>query len=574
MKKVIMTLIILFFFSSLVYAETDEVKRLILKGKWNRWDYGQEVDFDELLYYLNKALEIDPNSSIAHYERGQINWMLGKIEIDYRRYDKSIPFFKKALNDLNDAIAYDPGNVNWYTSMSSNWYRHKCYICRGDTYFCLGNMKRFCQDYEKACNIMYISESCSDYAFGSYCKKIGNIEDDYLSAERIHFIFSNMKNEADYTYDAGVMNFERGSFTKKGANEAIVIFYDKNQPNATGYIEVWIMIYDEAWIPFKKIGDSNDTKYKLIDVNNDSISEIYIWEQNLGHGCCGIWDSVLSLKGGKLNKIYSEKGFDYGASSSPLWCFNDENKDDYTYPLKKELIELNKIHFEDRDKDGLTEMIVNKTKEFYVFSDERSWEYDSKETETIIYDFLDNGDSILATKLQDVPTIIGVPEVKTISSLNPSKLVSPDNQGDWKQFFLESINFVNSGIKYNIGGVYIDVLFKTSISNSDNVKTVVAITSDGKKHTMKRDPINRNDYTVNIIYRDHIVVAKNILSVIVPILLPLNFGTIITDFPFEKDHNTLCIEKVLVTDKSDKEQTFKVNRPIPTVFEPPYVGNF
>lgn len=139
--------------------------------EWNvkgdeRYDAG---DFDTAIEYYTKAIELNPEFSLAYFSRASAYSNLGWYEeaiIDYTRAIELSPEFamlygnrgavynelgryEEALVDLNKAIELDPGYVNAYNN-------------RGYTYYMLGDMKKARVDLKKACE-MGFEPACQNY---------------------------------------------------------------------------------------------------------------------------------------------------------------------------------------------------------------------------------------------------------------------------------------------------------------------------------------------------------------------------------------------------------------------------
>ena len=159
----------------------------------NGLDYAAKGDFDKAIQNLNKAVELNPQYSLAYYNRAYVYSEIGKIDNALSDYSKAIEcnpkdalaysnrgklLFDKynkldqAMSDFNKAIEIEPGNGKFYYN-------------RGLLYDVQGNSEAALKDYTKAIELIpsysdaynnrggvYTAQGDLDKAISDYNKSI------------------------------------------------------------------------------------------------------------------------------------------------------------------------------------------------------------------------------------------------------------------------------------------------------------------------------------------------------------------------------------------------------------------
>lgn len=172
-----------------------------------------------------------------------------------------------------------------------------------------------------------------------------------LTEKRVRELFLNKMNDDGQNYNLTDIKLVQGSFTKTGALEAVVSFYDHNQCHASGWTEVWLLKYENGWRLMRKLADSDSVVFKLVDLESDGRSEILITTSAGGQGYQGIEGELISVSENSVSTLYSFRGFD---NTGAL--------------VEGEAQCLHNIEFKDVDNDGILELMD--TEERKTFSSE------------------------------------------------------------------------------------------------------------------------------------------------------------------------------------------------------------
>jgi sulfatase modifying factor 1 len=133
-----------------------------------------------------------------------------------------------------------------------------------------------------------------------------------------------------------------GVFTEKGQNESIVSFYDGDQCHAEGWSEIWLLRFNNGrWKAIKNLADSDNVSFKTINIDGDSINEVWIEASSGGQGYFGTFGRLVSLVGNKEIILYGNEGEDnQGAGQDSL---------------------LHEVDFKDIDNDKILELLDTTT---------------------------------------------------------------------------------------------------------------------------------------------------------------------------------------------------------------------
>ncbi|MBN1882394.1 MAG: serine/threonine protein kinase [Deltaproteobacteria bacterium] len=200
--------------------------------------------------------------------------------------------------------------------------------------------------------------------FGSGC-------DDYLDESIIRSVFASTANEEGASYDLMNVYYFEGSFTAPNRREAIVSFEDYNQSNVSEVSEVWLITCDGGWHKELLVIEGDYCEINTVDVNNDGVDELEAYVSNYSSGFGGVAYYLFALKGGYVNTVYTVFGEDQlGAPSD--WAYNADHY----------------IYFEDRDGNGILELIDELTYTYYSYDYHyNEWEYQSDEYYIYVYTF-------------------------------------------------------------------------------------------------------------------------------------------------------------------------------------------
>jgi len=135
-----------------------------------------------------------------------------------------------------------------------------------------------------------------------------------LTADVVRAVFSAQINEEGnpYDLDPASISFREGSFTRPGAREALVWFFDRNQSHAAGWAELWLMRDDGGWKSVMVIEQSDRMDARLIDAGGKGISAVFLTatHQATGGFVSSYW-ALVSLYGGTPSTLYSADGSDF-----------------------------------------------------------------------------------------------------------------------------------------------------------------------------------------------------------------------------------------------------------------------
>ena len=159
-------------------------------------------------------------------------------------------------------------------------------------------------------------------------------------------VFGHMKNEDGFSFSIQDIDVIPGSFTAKGEQEAIVLFFDENQCHAAGWAEVWLLGYrkykaGKGWIPISKIIEGDWVSAKAVDIDHDGVKEVFV---QTGGGNQGYFEDgylLISLKGGKSRTLLELTGLNYLGG---------------IFPQETLLVQHN-VHFADVSGDSVLEAI-------------------------------------------------------------------------------------------------------------------------------------------------------------------------------------------------------------------------
>ncbi len=193
---------------------------------------------------------------------------------------------------------------------------------------------------------LFILVNCAKHSDEFSANKSNNkiIHNLKLTENTIKHLFTNKLNEDKNYYQLESIKTKTGMFTRKNVIEGVASFDDSNQCNASGAGEIWLLRYNKKWEIIKKLedGSSGGASFKTIDINKDSINEIWITRNGGGQGNMYSQDLILSLENNSSTILFVN------------YSYND------CAPLSNNLIASNEKHeisFKDIDDDGIFEII-------------------------------------------------------------------------------------------------------------------------------------------------------------------------------------------------------------------------
>jgi hypothetical protein len=174
-----------------------------------------------------------------------------------------------------------------------------------------------------------------------------------LVQDTIIGIFSHETNEDGFYYKPEGIKIAEGSFTKEGAREAIVSFWDYTQSHADAPGELWLLTYNGSWAPKLRVDEADGFDFRLLDLNRDGVDEIFYSASTMHTGVTRQKYCFVTLKGDKVQKLYNEDSLEFDDFSS----YKDAHSGE---PHRHE------IDFRDTDHDGDLEMIDTTINGAYV----------------------------------------------------------------------------------------------------------------------------------------------------------------------------------------------------------------
>jgi len=201
--------------------------------------------------------------------------------------------------------------------------------------------------------------------------------DHSLDAQKIREIFSEYGESLEdhenkngtYYKNIGDIDWTRGSFTEQGAEEALVTFYDHNQPHVHGWSEMWMLAYDTGWKIYTKLADSGDISFRKVDLEEDGKSEVYVTSRASNQGYVTERGRLIYFGKDGAFVIYENEGF-------------DEKGTGKDFPKSR----THDVEFRDLDGDGISEIIDKEKHEtFSLGKDGVEYNTVRKKSETNIY---------------------------------------------------------------------------------------------------------------------------------------------------------------------------------------------
>ncbi|MGK7388865.1 MAG: tetratricopeptide repeat protein [Candidatus Cyclobacteriaceae bacterium M2_1C_046] len=117
--------------------DPENVRALLSMAKYY---YSQEDDYENAIFYVDKALKIDDKNAMAYVIRGRANQKLGNIQ--------------EALSDYNNAIAVNRDYAD-------------AYLSRGSLRFAVNNKTKACADFKTA---SALGSAQADELLEKYCR--------------------------------------------------------------------------------------------------------------------------------------------------------------------------------------------------------------------------------------------------------------------------------------------------------------------------------------------------------------------------------------------------------------------
>lgn len=183
-----------------------------------------------------------------------------------------------------------------------------------------------------------------------------------LNDALIRKLFEDSSRNQESTRGLSEIRWERGSFTRAGASEAVVAFYDGNQCHACGWSEVWLLRYTHGWQATRRLADSDRVSFQVIDIEGDGKSEIWIETSDGNQGAFSSEGQLLTLEGDAISVMYINSGHDNRGAG-----------------VAGEAVRAHAVEFRDLDHDGILEIVDTETREFYRWTGER-WASDYVQT--------------------------------------------------------------------------------------------------------------------------------------------------------------------------------------------------
>ena len=173
----------------------------------------------------------------------------------------------------------------------------------------------------------------------------------FLGDATIKTLFESNFNEDNNIYDLADIKWQEGSFSKKDIVEALVSFYDNNQCHAAGYSELWLLRFENGWQIVRKIEDTDWVSFKVLDIEGDGKSEVWITGGGGNQGYFGSFGKLLVLDINSTMTLYTNSGFDYTGAGE-----------------EGEALCMHEMDFRDIDNDGILEIIDLEKKKTYTWT--------------------------------------------------------------------------------------------------------------------------------------------------------------------------------------------------------------
>lgn len=167
-----------------------------------------------------------------------------------------------------------------------------------------------------------------------------NLQRQGLDENIIKKLFQSRLNDDGTHYLLDSIKWQEGTFTEKGARDAVVTFFDLNQCHASNGGELWLLRYGHEWNIIKKIYEADGFFFETVDVDKDGILEIMVYSNSGGQGYDFSKYELVSLKHGSRSTLYLSEGFDNTGAQE-----------------EGEALCTHSIDFKDIDNDGILELI-------------------------------------------------------------------------------------------------------------------------------------------------------------------------------------------------------------------------
>ena len=194
--------------------------------------------------------------------------------------------------------------------------------------------------------------------------------DEYLDDSIIESAFADRINDDGADYYLTTIYYFEGSFTAPNRREAIVSIDDYNQCEASEVHEVWLFSCEGGWHEEFKLIEGDYCEVYAVDVDNDGTDEVEVYVTDYVMGFGGTTYYLFDVKDGYVNTVYNV--YEEGLGLPSDWDYTSNHY----------------IYFEDRDGNGILELIDELTYTYYSYSFySEDWEYQNEEYYTYIYTF-------------------------------------------------------------------------------------------------------------------------------------------------------------------------------------------
>lgn len=161
-----------------------------------------------------------------------------------------------------------------------------------------------------------------------------------LTEATISKMFSRLNNEDKRAYNPTHIEFQLGTFTRKGAQEAVVSFVDEGATKLAGWHQVWLIVYEKSWKPERRLLNMDCCRFNVVEIGDSGNQKIWVEGSTMERGNMVSVGRLISFSGNKAKYIYTTGGF----------FNNDQGLNNFA------------VEFKDIDNDGMLEIIEQRRK--------------------------------------------------------------------------------------------------------------------------------------------------------------------------------------------------------------------
>jgi len=183
----------------------------------------------------------------------------------------------------------------------------------------------------------------------------------------VNELFAGRLSGSDsYPQPIQVISWEEGSFTSKNAKEALICVEDPNRPRVLGPEELWLLRDQNGWQIGRQLAGGELGLFRIIDIENDGKSEVWISSSQARQGEINISERLLTLSPDFDTTLFEVESYD---NTGVLLESGAERN-------------THNVQFVDLDNDGILEIADSEERTLYKGSEQSLI---SQEKRTLFY---------------------------------------------------------------------------------------------------------------------------------------------------------------------------------------------